>query len=130
MPATLIFFESPHRIGASLAAAVDVLGAAREAAVCRELTKAFEEFRRGTLADLTKFYAERAVKGEIVLLIAPPEIDDVPGAMEVDVLLKELAATMPTSKAAAEGARLTGLSKKDLYQRLLALKDGDGGEPS
>nr|CAD6616579.1 16S rRNA (cytidine(1402)-2'-O)-methyltransferase [Rhizobium sp. Khangiran2] len=130
VPATLIFFESPHRIGASLAAAADVLGAAREAAVCRELTKAFEEFRRGTLAELADFYAERPVKGEIVLLIAPPEIDDVPGAMEVDVLLKELAATMPTSKAAAEGARLTGLSKKDLYQRLLALKDGDGGEAS
>lgn len=130
VPATLIFFESPHRIGTSLAAAADVLGTAREAAVCRELTKAFEEFRRGTLAELADFYAERAVKGEIVLLIAPPEIDDVPGAMEVDVLLKELAATMPTSKAAAEGARLTGLSKKDLYQRLLALKDGDGGEAS
>ena len=130
VPATLIFFESPHRIGTILAAAADVLGTAREAAVCRELTKAFEEFRRGTLAELADFYAERAVKGEIVLLIAPPEIDDVPGAMEVDVLLKELAATMPTSKAAAEGARLTGLSKKDLYQRLLALKDGDGGEAS
>ncbi len=127
IPATLIFFESPHRIGASLVAAADVLGATRRAVVCRELTKTFEEFRRGTLEELAAYYDDRAVKGEIVLLVAPPEIDDVPGAMEVDVLLKELAATMPTSKAAAEGARLTGLSKKDLYQRLIALKGEDGG---
>ena len=127
VPATLIFFESPHRIGASLAAAADVLGQSREAAVCRELTKAFEEFRRGTLGELAAYYDERAVKGEIVLLIAPPDIDDVPGAIEVDVLLRELSANMATSKAAAEAARLTGLSKKDLYQRLLALK-GEGGE--
>ena len=127
VPATLIFFESPHRIGASLAAAADVLGQSREAAVCRELTKAFEEFRRGTLGELAAHYDERAVKGEIVLLIAPPDIDDVPGAIEVDVLLRELSANMATSKAAAEAARLTGLSKKDLYQRLLALK-GEGGE--
>lgn len=128
VPATLIFFESPHRIGATLATAADVLGPGRRAAVCRELTKTFEEFQRGTLEELASHYNERAVKGEIVLLVAPPEIDDVPGAVEVDVLLRELSATMPTSKAAAEGARLTGLSKKDLYQRLLALKDGESGE--
>ncbi|MCJ8520368.1 16S rRNA (cytidine(1402)-2'-O)-methyltransferase [Pseudorhizobium tarimense] len=130
VPATLIFFESPHRIGASLAAAADVLGPGRRAAVCRELTKTYEEFQRGTLEELAVHYDGRTVKGEIVLLIAPPEIDDVPGAMEVDVLLRELAATMSTSKAAAEGARLTGLSKKDLYQRLLALKKEGGGEGS
>ncbi|OHV78954.1 16S rRNA (cytidine(1402)-2'-O)-methyltransferase [Rhizobium sp. LCM 4573] len=127
VPATLIFFESPHRIGASLATAADVLGPNRHAAVCRELTKTFEEFRRGTLGELAAYYGEdRVVKGEIVLLVAPPEIDDVPGAVEVDVLLRELAASMPTAKAAAEAARLTGLSRKDLYQRLLGLKGEDG----
>lgn len=128
IPATLIFFESPHRIGASLAAATDVLGGSRRAVVCRELTKTYEEFRRGTLAELAAYYDDRAVKGEIVLLVEPPDIDDVPGAVEVDVLLRELAASMPTSKAAAEGARLTGLSKKDLYQRLLSLKGEAGGD--
>jgi 16S rRNA (cytidine1402-2'-O)-methyltransferase len=127
VPATLIFFESPHRIGASLATAADVLGPNRHATVCRELTKTFEEFRRGTLGELAAYYGEdRVVKGEIVLLVAPPEIDDVPGAVEVDVLLRELAASMPTAKAAAEAARLTGLSRKDLYQRLLGLKGEDG----
>ena len=127
VPATLIFFESPHRIGASLATAADVLGPNRHATVCRELTKTFEEFRRGPLGELAAYYGEdRVVKGEIVLLVAPPEIDDVPGAVEVDVLLRELAASMPTAKAAAEAARLTGLSRKDLYQRLLGLKGEDG----
>ncbi|MDY6963276.1 MAG: rRNA (cytidine-2'-O-)-methyltransferase, partial [Pseudomonadota bacterium] len=90
-------------------------------------TKTFEEFRRGTLGELAEHYDDRPVKGEIVLLIAPPDLDDVPGAIEVDILLKELASSMPTSQAAAEGARLTGLSKKDLYQRLLALKGEAGG---
>lgn len=127
IPSTLIFFESPHRIAATLASAADVLGREREACVCRELTKTFEEFRRGTLGELADYYNEdgRTVKGEIVLVVGPPDYDDVPGAVEVDVLLRELAATMQTSKAAAEAARLTGLSKKDLYQRLIALKGED-----
>jgi 16S rRNA (cytidine1402-2'-O)-methyltransferase len=128
VPATLIFFESPHRIGASLSAAADVFGENRQAVVCRELTKTFEEFRRGTLGELAAYYEDRAVKGEIVLLVAPPDLDDVPGAVEVDVLLRELAASMPTAKAAAEAARLTGLSRKDLYQRLLGMKGENGRE--
>ncbi len=129
IPSTLIFFESPHRIGASLASAVAILGPTRQACIARELTKAFEEFRRGTLEELADYYGgERVVKGEVVFLLAPPEPDDVPGAVEVDVLLRELSATMPTAKAAAEAARLTGLSRKDLYQRLLGMKGSDGQE--
>jgi 16S rRNA (cytidine1402-2'-O)-methyltransferase len=128
IPATLIFFESPHRIGDTLAIAADVLGPTRAACVCRELTKTFEEFRRGTLGDLSAYYdEERTVKGEIVLVIGPPAHDDIPAAVDVDVMLKELALSMPATKAAAEAARLTGLSRKDLYQRLIELKDGDGG---
>jgi 16S rRNA (cytidine1402-2'-O)-methyltransferase len=127
IPATLIFFESPHRIGAALASAVEVLGRTRHACVARELTKTFEEFRRGTLEELSEYYGgDRVVKGEVVFLVSPPDLDDVPGAVEVDVLLRELSATMPTAKAAAEAARLTGLSRKDLYQRLLGLKGSDG----
>ena len=127
-PATLIFFESPHRIGATLAAAADVLGRKRRACVCRELTKTFEEFRRGTLEQLAAYYGDdRAVKGEIVLVVAPPEAGEAPGALEVDGLLRDLVATMPAAKAAAEAARLTGIARKDLYQRLLELKDEDGG---
>lgn len=129
VPATLMFFESPHRIGATLTAAAEVLGNSRRAAVCRELTKTFEEFRRGTLEELAGYYDDdRNVKGEIVLVVGPPEPDEPPGEVEVDVLLRKLAPAMPTAKAAAEAARLTGLARKDLYQRLLELKVSDNGE--
>lgn len=126
VPATLIFFESPHRIGATLSGAADVLGAERKAAVCRELTKTFEEFRRGTLGELAAHYAGvDNVKGEIVLLIEPPGEQVTPEA-DVEAMLADLSKTMPTARAATEAARLTGLPRKDLYQRLLDLKARDG----
>ncbi|MBB3521864.1 16S rRNA (cytidine(1402)-2'-O)-methyltransferase [Rhizobium sp. BK456] len=125
-PATLIFFESPHRIGATLLAAADVLGSARPASVCRELTKTYEEFRRGTLGELAAHYREvDNVKGEIVLVVGPPEPVETPEA-DVEAVLADLSKTMSTAKAAAEAARLTGLPRKVLYQRLLELKGADG----
>jgi 16S rRNA (cytidine1402-2'-O)-methyltransferase len=125
-PATLMFFESPHRIGATLIAAADVLGGDRQASVCRELTKTFEEFRRGSLAELAAHYAEvDNVKGEIVLVIGPPPERAVDEA-DVDAILADLSQTMPTAKAAAEAARMTGLPRKELYQRLLDRKAADG----
>ncbi len=128
IPATLIFFESPHRIGASVRVAADVLGRERRAVVCRELTKTFEEFRRGTLGELADYYDEdRTVKGEIVLLVEPPSYDDIPDIEDVEKLLKDLVSTMPAAKAAAEAAKLTGLPRKELYQRLLDMKDSNGG---
>jgi 16S rRNA (cytidine1402-2'-O)-methyltransferase len=129
VPATLIFFESPHRIGATIAAAVDVLGGVRRACVCRELTKTFEEFRRGTLSELADYYDdERTVKGEIVLLVEPPLPEAAPEGAEVDKILHDLVQSMPTAKAATEAARLTGLPRKELYQRLIEMKGGDGGQ--
>jgi 16S rRNA (cytidine1402-2'-O)-methyltransferase len=122
VPATLIFFESPHRIAATLAAAADVLGPERRGAVGRELTKTFEEFRRGTLAELAAFYdTVDNVKGEIVWLVGPPAESVTPEA-DIEAMLRDLSKTMPTAKAAAEAARLTGLPRKDLYQRLLDMK--------
>lgn len=126
VPATLLFFESPHRIAATLVSAADVLGESRPACVCRELTKTFEEFRRGTLGELAAHYAEAgAVKGEIVLVIGPPGEAASPEAEDVDRLLAQLVRDMPAGKAATEAARQTGLPRRDLYQRLLDLKDGD-----
>jgi 16S rRNA (cytidine1402-2'-O)-methyltransferase len=122
VPATLIFFESPHRIAATLKAASDVLGQTRKASVCRELTKTFEEFRRGTLAELSAYYdGVENVRGEIVLLVAPPAETVTPEA-DVTAMLIDLAKTMPTARAAAEAARMTGLPRRDLYQRLLEMK--------
>lgn len=121
-PATLIIFESPHRIAEALAAMAEVLGGDRQAAVARELTKAFEEMRRGSLAELCEHYASAATpKGEIVVCIAPPDKQAVEG-QDVDRLLASLAAEMSASKAAAEAARMTGLGKPELYRRLLELK--------
>lgn len=123
VPATLIFFESPHRIAATLAAAADVLGPKRPASVCRELTKTYEEFRRGPLGDLAAQYDGQNVKGEIVLVIGPPEEAGPPEAADIDAILRDLVSEMPTSKAATEAAKMTGLPRKDLYQRLLDMKD-------
>ncbi|MBY5769676.1 16S rRNA (cytidine(1402)-2'-O)-methyltransferase [Rhizobium leguminosarum] len=125
-PATLIFFESPHRIGATLLAAADVLGGARPASVCRELTKTYEEFRRGSLAELAAHYQQvENVKGEIVLVIGPPEPVETDEA-DVEAILADLSKSMPTAGAATEAARLTGLPRKVLYQRLLEIKNADG----
>ncbi len=107
--------------------ASEVLGRDRRAVVCRELTKTFEEFRRGTLGELADYYDEdRVVKGEIVLLIEPPSYDEIPDIEDVERLLKDLVTTMPAARAAAEAAKLTGLPRKELYQRLLDMKDADG----
>ncbi|MBD9649418.1 16S rRNA (cytidine(1402)-2'-O)-methyltransferase [Ensifer sp. PDNC004] len=124
VPATILFFESPHRIAATVAAAADVLGEGRRASVCRELTKTFEEFRRGTLGELAVHYEQAGpVKGEIVLVIGPPDAAPEPEAADVDALLQSLVADMPTGKAATEAARQTGLPRKELYDRLLQLKE-------
>ena len=99
-------------------------GGSRAATVCRELTKTFEEFRRGTLAELAEHYAaNESVKGEIVVAVAPPDASAAPEGEALDAILKGLAKEMPTAKAAAEAARQTGLPRKDLYQRLIELKE-------
>jgi 16S rRNA (cytidine1402-2'-O)-methyltransferase len=127
-PATLVFFESPRRLAASLADMADMLGAARACAVARELTKTYESVRRGTLDELAAAFAgEPPPKGEIVVVVGPPE-PGVPDAADVDALLSELLVAYPVREAAAEAAARTGLSRRTLYQRALALKreENDG----
>ncbi len=127
VPATLIFFESPRRLAETLDAMAQVLGAERRAAVCRELTKTFEEARHGTLGELAAHYAAADTpKGEVVICVGPAA-DQEAAPADVDALLIGLAAEMPASKAAAEAARMTGQPKQELYRRLLALKEGGGG---
>ncbi|MEM6464342.1 MAG: 16S rRNA (cytidine(1402)-2'-O)-methyltransferase [Pseudomonadota bacterium] len=121
---TLLFFESPRRLATSLAAAVDVLGPERPAAICRELTKVFEDVRRESLAALAAHYgAAETVKGEIVLIIGPP-VETKADIADADALLRDLMRALPPAKAATEAARQTGLSRKLLYARLLSMKDG------
>lgn len=123
VPATLIFFESAHRIVASLADIALTLGA-RDVAVTRELTKLYEEALRGPVAEVAARLAEReTIKGEITLVVAPPGAAAPPEADIIDAALREASAILPAGKAAAEVAQRFGLPKKDLYDRLLVLKD-------
>lgn len=126
VPATLVFYESPRRLAAALSDFAATLGE-RSAVIGREITKAFEEFRRGTLPDLAAHYVKADTpKGEVVVCVAPSG-ERAADPAETDRMLLALSAEMPASKAAAEVARLTGGTKSDLYRRLLALREGDGG---
>ena len=121
-PGTLILFEAPHRIAASLAAMAAAFPD-REAAVCRELTKLHETIYRGPLPDLAARFAEMAeVRGEIVVCIAPPPADGAASQADADEILAGLLVEMKPTKAAQEAARLTGLPRRDLYQRALEMK--------
>ncbi len=120
VPATLIFYETAPRLGASLAAIGEVLPG-REVGVARELTKKFEECRTGSAEDLAAHYAAHPPKGEIVLVIGPP-VEAEPGAFDVDAMLLEELGSLKASQAAARVAKLTGLDRKTLYARALELK--------
>jgi 16S rRNA (cytidine1402-2'-O)-methyltransferase len=122
VPATLLFFESPQRLAASLADMAATLGGNRRAAVARELTKAFESIRRDSLTALAAAYAEEPPpKGEVVVLVGPPVVA-APAAEDVDALLTSLLQSNGVRAAAEAAAAETGLSRRELYQRALALK--------
>jgi len=121
VPGSLVFFETGPRLAASLADLAAELGD-REAAVCRELTKAHEEVRRGCLGELAAHYAHAGEpKGEIVLVVAPPGEAPPPAADDVDAMLRAALAGGSVKDAAAAVATATGLPRRDVYQRALAL---------
>jgi 16S rRNA (cytidine1402-2'-O)-methyltransferase len=123
--ATLIFFESAQRLDDSLPALADVLGD-RQAVVARELTKMHEEVRRGSLRELAAHYAKAgAPRGEVTLIVAPPDASAAKGGAQIDAALKAALAFMPVKAAAEMIADLTDGSRKVLYARALELKDGD-----
>jgi 16S rRNA (cytidine1402-2'-O)-methyltransferase len=124
VPATLIFMESGPRLAASLADMAQVLGP-RPAAVARELTKKFEEVRRGTLDELAAHYAEAGPpRGEICVVAGPPGGEAQATDADIDALLTEALAKGSVKDAAAEVAARTGQPRKTLYARALELKRG------
>jgi 16S rRNA (cytidine1402-2'-O)-methyltransferase len=131
IPATLVLFETGPRLAAALADLAAGLGA-RDAAVCRELTKLYEEVRRGDLATLAGAYAHTpAPRGEIVIVVAPPPAVATDAA-ELDALLREALARLSVKEAVGEVAAVTGEPRREVYQRALALAkdreaDGDDG---
>ncbi len=119
--ATVILFESPRRVAAALADMAAIFGP-REAALCREMTKLHEEVLRMPLDRLAEEMAGRgAVKGEITLVIAPPESSGADAA-EVEAALREALRDNPAGKAAAMIARRFGLSRAEAYALALKLR--------
>ncbi len=120
--ATLILYESPHRLAESLAALAEGLGPDRPAAVARELTKRFEEVRRAGLGELAAHYAVHAPRGEIVLVIGPAPEEAAPAEADLDAQLRAALATGASLRdAAAMVAAATGLPRRQVYGRALQL---------
>jgi 16S rRNA (cytidine1402-2'-O)-methyltransferase len=119
LSATLLWYEAPHRLGDTLADMADVFGP-RPAAVARELTKRFEEVRRGTLVELAGHYREHTARGEVTLLVGPapaePASED-----DLDERLRAALAGRRLKEAVATVTAATGLPRKRVYARALAL---------
>jgi 16S rRNA (cytidine1402-2'-O)-methyltransferase len=120
IPATLVLFETAPRIAAALADLAAGLGD-REAAVCRELTKLHEEVRRGDLASLAQSFAASDIRGEIVLIIAPPAAAAPLDIGDADALLRRALMRASLKDAVGEVAQATGLPRREVYRRALAL---------
>jgi 16S rRNA (cytidine1402-2'-O)-methyltransferase len=125
---TLVFYEAPHRLAATLDDLAAVFGAERDAAVARELTKRFEHVYRGTLSVLSQACAADAnmARGEIVLIVAgaAPSSDEAERARDAERVLVTLLQELPVSQAARIAAQLTGRGRKELYELALQLKQG------
>jgi 16S rRNA (cytidine1402-2'-O)-methyltransferase len=122
VPATLILFEAGPRIAETLTDLAAAFGE-RDAAVCRELTKLHEEIRRGPLARLAGEGAEQETRGEFVVVIAPPPAAAPPAEDDTDALLRAALARTSLKDAVGEVAVATGLPRRTLYQRALALAE-------
>ncbi|WP_326566306.1 16S rRNA (cytidine(1402)-2'-O)-methyltransferase [Amycolatopsis rhabdoformis] len=116
---TVVFFESPHRVASLLADAAEALGSGRRVAVCRELTKTYEEVKRGTLGSLASWAAD-GVRGEITVVLEGA----IPAAVSVSDLVGEVSARVAAGErlkaVASEVAEGAGVSKKDLYDAVVA----------
>ena len=125
---TMIFFEAPHRIIESLAAMAEAFGAQRLASVSRELTKTYEETRRGTLAELTE-WATGDVRGELTIVVAganPAELAQVRGLEDADAWVARVGelveSGVDSKEAVAQVAKAAGVPKREVYDAVVAAK--------
>jgi 16S rRNA (cytidine1402-2'-O)-methyltransferase len=120
-PRTMVFFESPRRLADTLRAMAAAFGADRPAAVCRELTKTYEEVRRGGLAELAGWAGERDVRGEITLVVGgapkPAGLSD-PADLVAAVAAREAAGT-PRNQAIREVAKENGIPRGTVYNAVV-----------
>jgi 16S rRNA (cytidine1402-2'-O)-methyltransferase len=119
LSSTLIWYEAPHRLLETLGDVQEVFGD-RSAAVARELTKRFETVERGKVSELAALFAREPARGEITLLIGPPETDD---PEELDARLRAALATQTVKDAAALVSTATGLPRKLVYARALQIHE-------
>jgi 16S rRNA (cytidine1402-2'-O)-methyltransferase len=125
VPASLVFYEGPSRVAACLADLTEVLGE-RPAALARELTKRFEEVRRAPLSELAAhFAADGPPRGEVVIVVGPPAPPTATGDADLDAMLRTALGRLSVRDAASEVARMTGLPRRGLYARALALAGSD-----
>jgi 16S rRNA (cytidine1402-2'-O)-methyltransferase len=125
---TLVFFEAPHRLTESLLAMAEAFGPDREAAVCRELTKTYEEVRRGPLADLAT-WASSGVRGEITVVVGGAAARTSSGVDDdglAALVSERVAAGMSRKEAVAEVVEMTGEPRNRVYAVSLAVKPGGG----
>ncbi|MEM9348841.1 MAG: 16S rRNA (cytidine(1402)-2'-O)-methyltransferase [Pseudomonadota bacterium] len=120
--ASLIFYEAPGRVAAFFQDATDVMGADRDALLCREITKRFEELKRGTLSELAAALRDVRVKGECVVVLGKPLVAAVDDA-EIDARLRDLLADMRLKEAVEAVSQAFELPRRDIYQRALAIKE-------
>lgn len=122
---THIFYEAPHRLAAFLQDAAAVFGP-RQAAICRELTKHFEEVKRADLVELAAYYDSSPPRGEIVVVVGPAEAEQAE-TIDLDSALRTAFASMSLKDATAAVAMATGLPRKQVYKRALDLSQNDQG---
>ncbi len=122
LAATLVWYEAPHRLGEMLADLAATFGAARPAAVARELTKRFEEVRRDTLGVLAAWYGAHAARGEVTVVVGPAEAAAAVGEADVDALLAAALRTMSVREAVAGVAAATGVARRVVYARALGMR--------
>jgi len=126
LAASLIFYEAPHRLAESLADMAAAFGAERPAAVAREMTKRFEEVRRGSLGTLATHYASTEARGEICIVVGPAAAEAVVGDAEVTAQLRAALDSGLSVKDAAEAvAKASGRKRRDIYREALALLKGE-----
>ncbi len=125
LAATLLFHEAPHRLAEALTDMAELLGP-RPAAVARELTKRFEEVVRGTLPELAARYAAVPPRGEVTLVVGPPPEEAAPAEADLDALLRAALEGHSLKEAVAEVTAATGLPRRVVYARALALGERGG----
>ncbi|WP_281649682.1 16S rRNA (cytidine(1402)-2'-O)-methyltransferase [Novacetimonas hansenii] len=120
LSATLVWHEAPHRLAEMLASLAAVFSPDRPAAVARELTKRFEEVRRGPVGELAHYYQDHAARGEITVILGPPPADDT-GPQDLDTHLREALKSLSLKDAASLVAGIVNLPRRTVYARALEL---------